>query len=176
MSEVENSNNIFIFDNNPLFLCKAKERNHKFWVTGYFQPALMPLLFNKDEYAFDCCIKFQSQPLTDSAIRRCFIDETTLCRCIGAKDINDNLIFDNDYIKFYPAGKNNKETFMVGRVFFDMETLSWQRTIDYVKTRDEEYSVQKHKLSVQMGLNCCCEVIGNAFDYKSVDDIISHIN
>ena len=169
MIQIINSN-IFVFNEDINFLCKAKTSSGE-WVIGYFTPEHVPLT---DTVLY----KMRWQKVFDggyTTIQTHFVKADSLCRCIGAKDINDDLIFGNDYVKHYNAGIENEETFEIGRVFFDKNTLSWKRTVDYAQENGQRIvksytPPRKVAPTAWMSVDNDYEVIGNALD-ETLEDI-----
>lgn len=98
------------------------------------------------------------------------IDEKTICRCLGFKDINGKFVFDNHYVKHYNSknGKEDKTTFEIGKIFFDENTLSWKRTVEYVQENGNEVVITRIPNvdipSVQMSSQNDYELLGDVFN------------
>lgn len=151
---------IFIY--NASLLCKAKN-SYGEWVVGYYTPEL-----STTTYRLVAKIRFQREIEKDcfTSVEACTIDPNTLCRCIGIQDINSQFIFDGDYVKHYTRGKKHKDTFDVGKVFFDRTTLSWKRTVEFEQENGQQVitsrSLPNTQIpSAQMSALRDYEVIGN---------------
>lgn len=104
------------------------------------------------------------------------IDEKTICRCLGFKDINGKFVFDNHYVKHYNSknGREDKSSFEIGKIFFDENTLSWRRTVEYVQENGNEVVITHTPdvgvLSVQMSPKNDYELLGDVFN-NSIDEL-----
>lgn len=105
------------------------------------------------------------------------IDEKTICRCLGFKDINGKFVFDNHYVKHYNSknGREDKSSFEIGKIFFDENTLSWKRTVEYVQENGNEVVITRTPNvavpSVQMSSKNDYELLGDVFNH-SIEDFI----
>ena len=75
-------------------LCKAKLANTGEWITGYYVKGI-------DEYGKEIHLIFENTAvfyLNGKTSQFSLIDISTLCRCTGAKDKRDKLIFENDIL------------------------------------------------------------------------------
>lgn len=103
------------------------------------------------------------------------IDEKTICRCLGFKDINGKFVFDNHYVKHYNSknGREDKSSFEIGKIFFDENTLSWKRTVEYVQENGNEVVITRTPNvavpSVQMSSKNDYELLGDVFNH-SIED------
>ena len=103
------------------------------------------------------------------------IDEKTICRCLGFKDINGKFVFDNHYVKHYNSknGREDKSSFEIGKIFFDENTLSWKRTVEYVQENGNEVVTTRTPNaavpSVQMSQRNDYELLGDVFNH-SIED------
>lgn len=103
------------------------------------------------------------------------INGKNICRCLGFKDINGKFVFDNHYVKHYNSknGKEDKSTFEIGRIFFDENTLSWKRTVEYVQENGNEVVITRTPNvavpSVQMSPRNDYELLGDVFTH-SIED------
>lgn len=121
-------------------LYKAKRVDDGEWVTGQYVKGLD--MYDKEVHLiFEPTTIFYSSGETDGWSE---IDQSTICRCIGSTDKNNNLIFENDIMK----NKHNSY-----RVVWDNNEGSWLLAFDSVPlyglggANSKEY-----------------EVIGNIFD------------
>lgn len=135
---------------NDRYLYRAKRTGNREWVEGYF---LNVAKIN----AFICTGKIK----LDGALKGIVapemyaVDRSTICRCTGRKDEEQNLIFEHDIIGFldYTSTEGGySERGCAGEVLWDDETLSFQVT--------ERLSAESYE--VLGGTDC--KVLGNIFD------------
>lgn len=148
----------------PQNLVKAQTKNGNF-IEGYLdftEPTLNVVKYKKELHKGELII---------TVVGYCeIIDKSTICRCLGFKDINGKLVFDNHYVKHYNSknGKEDKSTFEIGRIFFDENTLSWKRTIEYVQENGNEVVITRIPNvgipSVQMSPQNDYELLGDVFN------------
>ena len=104
------------------------------------------------------------------------IDEDTICRCLGFKDINGNYVFENHYVKHYNSqnGKDDKTSFELGKIFFDKASLSWKRTVEYIQENGQEVVVSRtlvksEPATVQMSPHNDYELLGYAPNHSIIE-------
>lgn len=163
--------NLFVY--NASLLCKAKACDGE-WVVGYYTPEHSPqtdMILHK--------IRFQNKKESHehTTVQTVFIDPDTICRCIGIQDINNQFIFDGDFVKHYTKGKDHRGTFEIGKVFFDSAALSWKRTVEYTQENGQQVIISRSLTksqapSAQMSATCDYEVIGNWRD-DSLEKLIN---
>lgn len=127
-------------------LYKAKKKNwrelpeNQWWTEGFY------VYFKQND---NHCIYYEKDGFT----LVCDIDVSTLCACTGRKDVNGNLIWENDivsYLDTYSTDNGYAEASCIGKVVWDNETMSFQIT--------ERISAESYEV-----VDECC-VIGNIFD------------
>lgn len=83
------------------------------------------------------------------------IDPSTICQCTGRRDEEKKLIYEHDivsYLDAYSTENGWSESYQVGEVLWDDETLSFQVT---GRLSAESYEVLE---------GTDCKVLGNSFD------------
>lgn len=121
-------------------LYKAKRVDDGEWVTGQYVKGLD--MYDKEVHLiFEPTTIFYSSGETDGWSE---IDQSTICRCTGSTDKNNNLIFENDIMK----NKHNSY-----RVVWDNNEGSWLLEFDHVPLYSLGGANSKEY-----------EVIGNIFD------------
>ena len=126
---------------NDRYLYRAKRIDNGEWVEGFLMD---------DNYI--------NTPFNDNDVGGRFddpveIDPSTICQCTGRTDEDKKLIFEHDivsYLDAYSTENGYAESYCVGKVVWDDETLSFQVT--------ERLSAESYE--VLDG----CKVIGNIFD------------
>ena len=124
---------------NERYLFKAKRIDNGEWVQGY--------LYGICEKRYVLC------GMTNDIPDMIEVDPSTICQCTGLKDINGNLIWENDVVAYfdtYSTENGYAEAYCVGKVIWDNETLSFQVT--------ERLSAESYEVLDE------CSVIGNVFD------------
>lgn len=171
--------NIFVPDMN--LLCKAKSVDGE-WVVGYLTPEHSP---QTDKVWYKIRYQIEKDNNEYTTVQTAFVDEDTICRCLGFKDINGKYVFDNHFVKHYTAGKENKDTYEIGKVFFSEVSLSWNRTVEYIQENGQRvvrsYSPPRKKAiisqhmvpTVQMTPTNDYELLGYAFD-RAVEAELLH--
>lgn len=86
------------------------------------------------------------------------VDPSTLCRCTGLIEKNENLIWENDIVKHY-NNPDDKESFDVGCIIWNKNLARFERT-----------SIHKSS-TVSISSDCGYEVIGNIFDNPELSDV-----
>lgn len=84
----------------------------------------------------------------------------SICQCTGLKDMNGNLIWENDIVAYwntYSTESGYAEADCIGRVVWDAETISFQVTN---RLSAESYEVLGE-----------CSVIGNIFDNSELLEV-----
>lgn len=92
--------NMNMTKNNACYLCKAKKKNweeipkEEQWVYGYYAHGITP-----NEKPIDIILDPTTVYDNNKTDGWYEIDLSTLCRCIGLKDKEDKLIWENDIVK-----------------------------------------------------------------------------
>lgn len=120
-------------------LFKAKKIKTEMWVYGQYCYFLNP--FTESGIPIRHYISNGTNIFTDE------IDLETLCRYIGVKDKNGNMIFENDIVK-------HNESDTIGAVKWYQE--------DYVGWCVNDIQIQEQQFTLEMFEEC--EIIGNVFD------------
>lgn len=121
------------------YLSKAKRIDNGDWLVGYAV-----------KYGYTGKEKYYIVPSYASDLYAIEVDPSTICRSIGLKDKNDNLIWENDICNYY----NSEDKDGIGII-----------KNDYVLWIDGTISM-RHKMTPLFYLQCKdeWEVIGNIFD------------
>lgn len=127
------------------YLCKAKRKDNGEWVIGFYA------YINKKHYIYTG--QLIRSGLYDIA-ERFEVDPSTICQCIGLKDKNSNLIWENDIVRTIYDGIEH-----IYQVIWDKSEL------DFKATNGKEF----YKSNFEY-LPCCeeVEVIGNIFENKEL--------
>lgn len=131
------------------YLCKAKRTDNGEWVIGGLV-----------RYGFTGREKYYIVPSYASDLYALEIDSSTICWCTGLKDMNGNLIWENDIVAYwdtYSTESGYAEADCIGRVVWDAETISFQVTN---RLSAESYEVLGE-----------CSVIGNIFDNSELLEV-----
>ena len=131
------------------YLCKAKRTDNGEWVIGGLV-----------RYGFTGREKYYIVPSYASDLYALEIDSSTICWCTGLKDMNGNLIWENDIVAYwdtYSTESGYTEADCIGRVVWDAETISFQVTN---RLSAESYEVLGE-----------CSVIGNIFDNSELLEV-----
>lgn len=115
------------------YLFKAKRVDNGEWVFGHYVNGGFIIKMNHSE-----CVD---------------VDENTVSQCIGLKDKNGKLIWENDIVGYwdtYSTENGQAEADCIGKVIWDDETMSFQVTN---RLSAESYEVLDE-----------CSIIGNIFD------------
>ena len=153
-------------------LCKAKSVDGE-WVVGYITPEHSP---QTDKVWYK--IRYQNKKDNNeyTTVQTVFVDEDTICRCLGFKDINGNYVFENHYVKHYNSqnGKDDKTSFELGKIFFDKASLSWKRTVEYIQENGQEVVVSRtlvksEPATVQMSPHNDYELLGYAPNHSIIE-------
>lgn len=127
------------------YLFKAKRIDNGEWVKGalvYDGRDKLYRIITEINYSTGTCLT------TDNAPR---VDSSTICRCTGLKDKNDNLIWENDIV--------------VCRDFTEEKyVIAWKQ--DEACFEYQQYSCSIMNFEQLSG--CEIEVIGNIFDNKEL--------
>ena len=133
------------------YLFKAKQKNwrklpkEQWWITGYYI-----LGFNEYEEPvhmfFEPTSMFYSHGETDGWSE---IDPSTICQCTGLKDMNGNLIWENDIVKgkYYDGGKAYEH---MGQIKYDCQSY-------------KVVGINQYK-GYHAELDSLYETVGNIFD------------
>lgn len=133
------------------YLFKAKRLDNREWVQGaliYDDMDKLYRIITELSYSTGTCITADRAPR---------VDASTICQCIGLKDKNGKLIWENDIIAYwdtYSTESGLAEADCAGQVVWDDETMSFQVTN---RLSAESYEVLDE-----------CSVIGNIFDNKEL--------
>lgn len=130
---------------NDRYLCKAKRIDNGEWVVGL----LWKKKYNSDKIFISCF------PDKDDNEEVFGIDPNTICQCTRRKDEENKLIYEHDivsYLDAYSTENGWSESYQVGEVLWDDETLSFQVT---GRLSAESYEVLE---------GTDCKVLGNIFD------------
>ncbi len=121
------------------YLSKARRIDNGDWLVGYVV-----------KYGYTGKEKYYIVPSYASDLYAIEVDPSTICRSIGLKDKNDNLIWENDICNYY----NSEDKDGIGII-----------KNDYVLWIDGTISM-RHKMTPLFYLQCKDEwkVIGNIFD------------
>lgn len=139
------------------YLYKAKRINNGEWVTG-------SLLTCEDG---TCKIATSLLEVkTNGPILVCAydVDRDTICQCIGLKDKNGNLIWENDIIKTFEAG----EEWCLSKIIFADTSLGcgWKTTD--IKSLSKYNNNLFKEVSFGSFDSKSVEVVGNIFDNKEL--------
>ncbi len=97
------------------FLVKAKSYNSDHWFFGFFEKDIIALesiyRISKVDYRNFTRLKYQER-----------IELSTLCRCSGKKDLKNNLVYENDIVRYKI---NNELGYIEGVVVFDDSFMRW---------------------------------------------------
>lgn len=97
-------------------LCKAKRTDNGEWVEGFYvrcrnHDYILPI-FN------DCEVFYGYDDRYDDFVE---VDPSTICQCIGLKDKNDKLIWENDIVTV----PEDEEPYLIG---WDEDCAKWSMT------------------------------------------------
>jgi uncharacterized phage protein (TIGR01671 family) len=136
------------------YLFKAKRKDNGEWVQGVpFEIEGKTVILIKDTENL-LRTHYLEENMWTAEIYAIEVDSSTICQCIGLKDKNGKLIFENDivaYLDVYSTDSGLAEADSIGEVVWDDETISFQVTN---RLFSESYEV----------LGDECSVIGNVFD------------
>lgn len=129
-------------------LFKAKRKNSKDWVVGYYQKRFD--CFEKEEHFIFCSTSHRAWEYAE-------IDPSTLCQYTGLTDKNGNKIWENDIVTFPNCEMSTESGYgdlfvNAGKVAYDIESMSYLFT---------------NRVTVYMGdiiIKDEVAVIGNVFD------------
>ena len=134
------------------YLFKAKSVNDGHWVTGYHF---------KDFDNKHWIVQLQDEPFNEEIVCKVQINPDTLCQCVGPRDNNKKLVFENDLVKISGYGLTvDKET--VCCIMFSKGILGWKIEYDYEDGKDYQSLIRFLYDSNDDHLDV--EVIGNLFD------------
>lgn len=139
-------------------LFKAKRIDNGEWVEGYYFKAIRHwhkygihedwIVVNAIQNGGYC-----------NVCGKCAIDVSTLCQYTGLTDKNGNKIWENDivsFLDFYCTDNGYAESWCIGKVLWDEETVSFQVT--------ERLSAESYEVLGD------CKVIGNIFDNPELQE------
>ncbi|MCI7040574.1 MAG: YopX family protein [Lachnospiraceae bacterium] len=136
------------------YLYRAKRIDNGEWVEGY-------LVYDNFDHEYRIVIEL------DYSTGTCFhtmmaprVDSSTICKCTGKTDIENNLIFEHDIVSFLDAtstGNGYSESCQVGEVLYDDETVSFQVT--------ERLSAESYEVLED------CKVLGNTIDNQGLLEV-----
>ena len=126
------------------FLFSAKKTEKDEWIVGY----LIGDVFSSNPG----CVYIISE-------KGCYVvDHNTICQCIGARDRNGNLIFENDVVKHY-NDREHPEYYTFGVITWDEHTFAYYRSSEY-------------DLVAHLRDSLTYEVVGNTVDEPDLLDKI----
>lgn len=121
------------------YLFKAKRIDNGEWVKGYLYGILEK--------------RYILWGMTNDIPDMIEVEPSTICQCTGLRDRNGQKIWENDVVGFwdtYSTENGQAESYCIGKVVWDDETISFQVTN---RLSAESYEVLDE-----------CGVIGNIFD------------
>lgn len=127
------------------YLYKAKRIDNGEWIEGYYQ-------FYTYGYGSE---DREGHIIRDGKSNLYFVDESTICQCTGLKDINGNLIWENDIVKI------SEHEYLVNGIY---EVIYSEITFQWILSRSIEYHYNSFNFSDLNGFYETSEVIGNKFD------------
>lgn len=133
-----------------MYLSKAKRVDNGEWVYGslvYDDRDKLYRIITEIHYSTGTCITSNNAPR---------VDASTICQCTGLKDKNDNLIWENDIVKFDVYYYDKLASSIISQIKWCNDLCALSLVVDGRGTRGT--------LGHLMDLNKEIEVIGNIFD------------
>ena len=135
------------------YLCKAKRTDNGEWVKGYHFDFHGKTYITCLEETIIHAVYTEEPSVIDFDMRAFEVDPETICQYTGKTDIEKKPIFEHDAISFldtYSTENGYAESWCIGEVLWDDETLSFQVT--------ERLSAESYEVLDD------CKVLGNTID------------
>lgn len=137
---------------NDRYLFKAKRIDNGEWEIGH----LMIYPNGETRMCNACKNPPDSDPMWEKALITHDVDPSTICQCTGLRDKNDNLIWENDIVKFDVYYYEKLQSSIISQIKWCNALCALSLVVNGRGTRGT--------LGHLMDLNKEIEVIGNIFD------------
>lgn len=139
------------------YLFKAKRVDNGKWVIGYYgvigKRNVIIEKYAENYYCPDTCESRHGNQIHE-------VNSKTICQCTGLKDKHGNLIWENDIIKTFDAGKE----WRLSKIIFADTSLGYGWKTTDIKSLSEYNNDLFEEVSFGSFDSKSVEIVGNIFD------------